>query len=132
MIVLDTHVWVWWLSNPDNIPSKARKLIADAASDRAVYVSSISAWEVALLVKKDRLRFTMDAQDWIAKSEALPFLHFVPVDTAIALRSVRLVDPFQKDPADRIIVATAVIMGAPLVSSDRRILRYPHVKGVWK
>jgi PIN domain nuclease of toxin-antitoxin system len=132
LIVLDTHVWVWWLSDPDNIPNKARKLIAEAASDRAVYISSISAWEIALLVKKDRLRFTMEAADWIARSEALPFLHFVPVDNAIAVRSVVLIDPFKNDPADRIIVATAIIMGAPLVSSDRRILKYPHVKTVWK
>ena len=79
-----------------------------------------------------RVKFTMEAPDWIARSEALPFLHFVPVDNAIGTRSVALVDPFQKDPVDRIIVATAMIMGAPLVSSDRRILKYPHVKTVWK
>lgn len=104
----------------------------EAATDRAIYVSAISTWEIALLVSKDRLRFTMDSQDWIAKSEALPFLHFVPVDNAIAIRSVRLPEPFHKDPADRIIVATAMTMGAPLVSSDGRILEYPHVKTIWK
>ena len=74
----------------------------------------------------------MDARDWIARSEALPFLHFVPVDNAVALRAVGLPEPFHKDPADRIIVATAMTMGIPIVTSDEKILKYPHVKTIWK
>ena len=131
MIVLDTHVWVWWLSDPGKLPVRARKTLADAASEAAIYVSSISAWEIGLLVAKDRLTFKMDFQDWIARSEALPFLHFVPVDNIVAIRSVRLPQPFHRDPADRIIVATAMTMGARIVSSDRKILKYPHVKSIW-
>jgi len=73
----------------------------------------------------------MDARDWIARSESLPFFRFVPVDNAIAIRSVRLEEPFHKDPADRIIVATAMTMGMPLVTSDRKILKYPNVKTIW-
>lgn len=132
MIVLDTHVWVWWLNDPSVLPSKARSVVRAAAAERAVYVSSISTWEVVLLAARDRITFTMDAADWIARSEALPFLHFVPVDNAIAIRSVRLPEPFHKDPADRIIVATAIAIGAPVVSSDARILKYPHVKAIWR
>ena len=132
MILLDTHVWVWWLSNPDKLPTMARKAVKDAAKNRAIYISSISAWEVALLVSKGRLTFTMDARDWIVRSEALPFFHFVPIDNAIAIRSVRLPEPFHKDPADRIIVATAMTMGMALVSSDSKILKYSHVKTIWK
>ena len=132
MIVLDTHVWVWWLSDPQKLPPRARKTVMEAAADRAIYISSISSWEIALLASRGRLTFTMDAQDWIAKSEALPFLHFVPVDNAIAVRSVGLAEPFHSDPADRIIVATAIIMGVPVVSSDMKIGRYPHVKSIWK
>lgn len=132
MIVIDTHVWVWWLSDPKKLPARARGALTEAAGDQAIYISSISTWEILLLASKDRLEFKMDATDWIASSEALPFLHFVPVDNAIAIRSVRLPEPFHKDPADRIIVATAMTMGAPLVSSDRRIRRYPHVKTIWK
>jgi len=132
VIVLDTHVWVWWLSDPQKLPARARRIITEAAGDRAIYVSAISAWEIALLVSRGRLTFTMDAEDWIGKSEALPFLHFVPVDNAIAVRSVRLTEPFHSDPADRIIVATAIIMGAPVVTSDTKIAKYPHVKSIWK
>jgi len=132
VIVLDTHVWVWWLSDPEKLPARARRTVMEAAGDRAIYISAISAWEIALLASRGRLTFTMDAQDWITKSEALPFLHFVPVDNAIAVRSVRLEQPFHNDQADRIIVATAITMGVPVVTSDTKIRKYPHVKSVWK
>jgi len=132
VIVLDTHVWVWWLSDPQNLPTRARRTVAEAAGDRAIYISAISAWEIALLASRGRLTFTMDAQDWIAKSEALPFFHFVPVDNAIAVRSVRLPEPFHNDPADRIIVATAIMMGVPVITSDTKIRKYPYVKSIWK
>ena len=131
MIVLDTHVWVWWLDDSNRLPARAQHVVRAAATDRAIYVSAISSWEIVVLASKGRLSFTMDAQDWIARSEALPFLNFVPVDNAIAIRSVRLSEPFHKDPADRIIVATAMIMGAQLVSSDDRMLKYSPVKTIW-
>ena len=131
MILIDTHIWVWWLSNPEKLSPVARNAVQDAARKRSIYVSSISAWEIALLVSNERLSFTMDAQDWIARAEGLPFFHFIPVDNAIAVRSVRLEEPFHKDPADRIIVATAITMGIPLVSSDTKLLKYPHVKTIW-
>ncbi|MDA2937806.1 type II toxin-antitoxin system VapC family toxin [Acidobacteria bacterium AH-259-A15] len=128
MIVLDTHVWVWWISDPKRLSTRARKAIQRARADNAIYISSISVWEVALLVLRGRLRLTMDVRDWIAKSEDLPFVNFVPVDNRIALRSTSLPGRLHSDPADRIIIATALSMGAPLVTQDKRILRYPHIK----
>jgi PIN domain nuclease of toxin-antitoxin system len=73
----------------------------------------------------------MDVETWVAKSEAMPFLHFVPIDNAIALRSVHLPEPLHNDPADRMIIATASVLGLPLVTRDRRILDYPHVNTIW-
>jgi PIN domain nuclease of toxin-antitoxin system len=103
----------------------------EAMSLRSVYISSVSAWEVALLVARGRLELTLGVQDWIARSEALPFFTFVPVDNAIFLRSVYLPGPLHADPADRIIIATAVMKGSPLVSKDKRIRKYPGVKCIW-
>ena len=131
MIVLDTHVWVWWLSSPERIPKRVRELLTTSAKDLSIYISSISAWEILLLAAKGRIEFSIDAQDWVTKAEALPFFHFVPVDNAIAMRSVRLSEPFHKDPADRIIVATCLMLGASLVTADARIRKYRHVKTVW-
>jgi PIN domain nuclease of toxin-antitoxin system len=131
VIVLDTHVWVWWVSDSPELPRRVQKIIEGNAAKDALYVSSISAWEVALLIKKGRLVLTMSAEDWVARCEALPGLTFVPVDNRIALRSVLLPGPLPNDPADRMIVATALQLGATLVTRDERLRRYAHVKTSW-
>lgn len=131
MIVLDTHVWVWYVSNPERLSKRAMKSLKTAANEYAIFISSISAWEVALLVANNRLQLTMDVTDWIARSETLPFFQFVPVDNSIAVRSVNLPQPLHSDPADRIIIATSHAMGAPLITKDQKILNYDHVKTIW-
>jgi PIN domain nuclease of toxin-antitoxin system len=73
----------------------------------------------------------MDYTDWIAQTESLPFINFVPVDNRIALRSVQLPPPLHQDPADRVIMATALILGMPLITKDEKITRYPHLKTIW-
>ena len=131
MIVLDTHAWVWWVADPRRLSRAVRDLIEASSSDGTVCISAISCWEVALLAKRGRLDLTMDVADWVARSEALPFVKFVAVDNHIALRSVSLPAPLHDDPADRIIVATALSVGATLVTMDRRLRRYRQVKTIW-
>jgi len=131
MMVLDTHVWVWWLSQSGSIPLKVQKAIKEAQTNHAIYVSTISTWEVAHLTDRGRLRLTMDVSDWIAQAESLPFLNFVPIDNHIALKSVQLPGPLHQDPADRIIIATTLTLGATLLTKDKKILAYPHVKTMW-
>ena len=131
MILLDTHAWVWWLSAPESLPEPSRLAIDEARRHSRLLVSSISVWEVALLVSKGRLQLTLPVEDWISKAEALSFLKFVPVDNAIALRSVHLPGSLHPDPADRIIVATAMDRRVALVTKDERLRAYPHVKTIW-
>lgn len=131
MIVLDTHAWIWWISNPEEISKRAREEIDQAIEREEILISSISCWEIALLVRKGRLELTMPVEDWIARSEALPFVQFIPLDNRIALRSNHLPGEIHEDPADRIILATALTLGAPLVSKDTRIRDYPHVETIW-
>ena len=131
MIVLDTHVWIWWVSDPGLVSAHARKLLERSIKDESVHISCISSWEVAMLADRGRLRLTMPVEDWVEKSEALSFFNFVPVTNSIALKSVYLPAPFHSDPADRIIVATAIAMGATLVTKDQKILAYPYVKTAW-
>lgn len=131
MIVLDTHAWIWWVSNPEFLSDKAKKTIDEAIANRNVLISSISVWEVAILVSRGRLKLTMKPDDWVAASEALPFFDFVPVGNSIALKSVQLPGVLHNDPADRIIIATAISMGAALVTKDEKIRNYAHVKTVW-
>jgi PIN domain nuclease of toxin-antitoxin system len=131
MIVLDTHVWIWFISNPEYLSKRAEKAVNVAATDKRILISSISAWELALLVKKKRLKLTLEVTDWIAKSESLPFIQFVPVTNSIALKSVNLPLPLHPDPADRIIIATALSVGAPLVTRDKKLLGYSPIKTIW-
>ncbi|MFZ5594717.1 MAG: type II toxin-antitoxin system VapC family toxin [Pseudomonadota bacterium] len=131
MIVLDTHTWIWWVSNPELLSDSAQKTIDAAISDRSIYISCISTWEIAMLVAKDRLRFTTDITDWIVKSEALPFVSFIPLNNTIALKSIHLPGSFHNDPVDRIIVATTLSLGATLVTKDDKIRDYPYVKTIW-
>jgi PIN domain nuclease of toxin-antitoxin system len=131
MIVLDTHVWVWLVSNPELLSEKAKKKIDGSLKEKLIFISSISVWEVALLSQKGRLALTVDLDEWVARSELLPFFNFIPVDNEVAMKSVQLPEPLHNDPADRIIIATARNIGATLITKDEKILRYPHVKAAW-
>jgi len=131
MIVLDTHTWIWFISKPEVLSKRAKKAVSAAVEEKSVLISSISAWEVALLVIKKRLTLSLDVTDWIAKSEGLPFIQFIEISNSIAVKSVNLPQPLHPDPADRIIIATALSAGAPLVTKDIKLLNYPHVKTIW-
>lgn len=132
MIVLDTHVWLWWISNPEKLSTAANQAITQAIADESICISVISTWEIALLVSKGRLTLSIDVRDWVRKTEGLPFVKFIPVDNTISLRSVSLPGSFHPDPADRIITATAMTMGIPLITCDHKILDYPHAQTIWQ
>lgn len=129
MILFDTHVLVWWASDPRKLSIKAKRTIAKEKG--RFFVSSISIWEICLLVKKGRLKLTMDIDRWLEKVESLPQLAFISVDNRIASKSVSLPEPLHEDPADRMIIATALHVGASVITSDERIRRYSHVRSVW-
>lgn len=99
----------------------------DNAKTGEILVSSISAWEIAMLVERGRLQLTMDVEHWLDIVTAIGAVRFVPVNNRIAVKSVTLPGEFHKDPADRLIVATARDAAAPLVTADEKILQYAHV-----
>ena len=114
-----------------NAFKKTRTLIEKERKHGELLVSAISVWEIYLLVKKGRLKLSLDTDIWLKAVEQLPYLRFVPVDTIIAAKSVMLPDLLHRDPADRMIIATALVSGAPLLTSDEKILSYRHVQSVW-
>ena len=130
MIVLDTHALVWWVSGGP-LSARARDVIARHERSRSLHASSISVWEIATLVAQGRLELTLDVVEWIARVEAIEGLRFVTVDNRIALASTRLPGEPPRDPADRILVATARSLDAPLVTRDARLAAYPHVETTW-
>jgi len=131
MIVIDTHILIWWISNPEKLSQKAKKALEEAPKKGGIFISAISVWEIYMLVKKGRLELTMNIDTWFKKVLSLPFMRVVPIDAAIAASSVMLTGQIHDDPADRIIAATALKLEAPLVTSDTRLIRYLKIKTIW-
>jgi PIN domain nuclease of toxin-antitoxin system len=128
VIVLDTATWIWRASDPKRLTTKARRAIDEA--ERAL-VSAISVWEVAMLVAKRRIQLDRPIEQWVDIALALPGIQLVGLEPAIAVRSTKLPGEFHPDPADRMIVATALENAVPIVTPDERIRSYPHVQSTW-
>lgn len=132
MLVLDTHVLVWWVSNDEKLSKNANNAIEMALSNGdELLVSAITSWELAMLVSKGRLTLTMDIDSWLQMVNTIPQLRFISVDNKVAVESTRLPGEFHKDPADRMIVALARVLSAPLITADEKIRNYQHVKSIW-
>ena len=127
MIVLDTHVWVWWVHGDPLLPPDHKQIVQDHEV-AGLGVSAISCWEVAKLVEYGRLTLPDSVEKWMMQALAYPGIRFLPVTPEIAIESTQLPQPFHKDPADQIIVATARVHNSPLVSCDTKIRSYRHVQ----
>ncbi|RLA44380.1 MAG: VapC toxin family PIN domain ribonuclease [Gammaproteobacteria bacterium] len=132
MVVVDTHVLVWWVSGDKSLSKPASKAIKGAlVSGSEVVISSISAWEIAMLIEKERLTLTMDVDSWLDEVAQIDGVRFMPIDNEITVKSTMLPGKFHKDPADRMIVATARKLAVPLITADNKIRAYKHVKTIW-
>lgn len=129
--VLDTHVWIWWHMNPQQLSAKAREAIADPQQSEELLLSAISPWEFCKLLEKGKLEISCDPERWMDEALDMPRLRVVPLTPRIAHRSTVLPPPFHSDPADQIIVATAREMNATIVTRDQRIREYAQVRTVW-
>ena len=131
MIVLDTHVWLWWLHDPSQLSPTADKLIQQEQSSGSIVVSAISVWEVAVKVQSGKLAIPMEISSWYELARSYPSTVIEPLLPSDAIASTQLPGEFHKDPADRIIIALARRLTVPLVTCDRKILEYPNVETVW-
>ena len=127
MILLDTHIWVWWVHDAPELSKNYRDLI-EANEGEAVGVSAISCWEIAKLVELKRIELPCAIDDWFYAALSYPGVHLFGLTPEVAIESTRLPGEFHRDPADQIIVATARVHNLPLLTADERILKYPHVR----
>jgi PIN domain nuclease of toxin-antitoxin system len=127
VIVLDTHVWVWWVNGDGRLTETQRAAIEQAGD---LGVSAISCWEVAKLVELGRLALDRPVLDWLWAALAYPGVGLLPLSPEVAVGSTTLPGTFHRDPADQIIVATARAHGCRVATSDRKILAYDHVETV--
>lgn len=126
--MLDTHAWLFWRDAPERLGTAAESAIADADE---IGVSAMSTWEVATLVRRGRLALDRDVSAWIGLALAGERILELPVSSAIAAAAGGLDEPFPGDPADRMIYATSVAMGARLISRDQRITAYDPRRVTW-
>lgn len=120
--LLDTHVLIWWLQGDGPLSSAQQRVLDAADRDSPLRVSDISLWEIATLHSLGRIRLTLPLRDWLEKATAPPLVRRHGISPAIAAEVAALPDSFHRDPADRILVATARILGATLLTQDRHIV----------
>jgi PIN domain nuclease of toxin-antitoxin system len=124
-LLLDTHVWVWYVENEAKRFSRRITPLVERAVQRGdVVISAISVWEIAQLEALRRLELTMDVRTWVGRALAFPGVRLKGLSPSIAIESTRLPGEPHRDPADRLLIATARLMGAALVTCDEAVLRY--------
>ena len=125
-LLLDTHVWVWAVEAPEKLGRRTKALLQKSNNDRLV--SAISVLEIARLCADESIIFSISPKTWIEASARELQLHHISVEYPVAIEAYALPDPFHRDPVDRILVATARLHQATLLTADERILAYPHVR----
>ena len=130
MILVDTHVVVWLALQPEKISKKARTAIEDARrSGRGIGISDIALLEISTLERKARIRLTSSLETFLLEIEARFIV--LPITGRICVRAALLPTSYPNDPADRIIGATALVEGVPLVTADEGIRRSKALRTIW-
>ncbi|MGH8634624.1 MAG: type II toxin-antitoxin system VapC family toxin [Burkholderiales bacterium] len=130
-VLLDTHVWVWWLT-PGSPLSRAEREALDAkAGRRELFLAAVSLWEAQVLHAKQRLELPLRFADWLARAADERIISVLPLSIEVMLALDALPPSFHGDPADRLIVATARTHAMPLATHDAAIRRSRAVN-FWK
>jgi PIN domain nuclease of toxin-antitoxin system len=129
-LLLDTHI-VLWLSSGDERLGKTTRRTIDTAwkAGGRMLLSSVSVWEIAMLVEKGSIELDLPVDEWVERFLGRPGLEAVALDHAAAARAYRLHHLEHRDPADRLLIASAIGLGCPLVTHDDRIRRFAKVRG---
>ena len=128
MILLDTHAWVWWVTESSRLSAPARAAIK---KEDTLGVSVMSCWEVAMLVDKGRLGLTLDVDHWVEQALARPKVRLLGLTPEEAVASTRLPGELHQDPVDQILAATCLHRGLPLVTRDDRLQTWGHLRFIW-
>lgn len=129
LLLLDTCAIIWFFEGSSELSSQSVQLIDDAIHRNALSISAISLWEVAQLKTQNRVSLRLPVRDWLNQLVLIPGLNLLPITPEIASLSCELQE-FHKDPPDRIIAATALIIQAKIVTRDRLMIKYPKLKNL--
>lgn len=117
MIVLDTHIWIWWIHDAPALTEQQKRCIREN-EEEGLGISVISCWEVAKLVEYNRLILPCSIQEWLEQATVYPGIQLLNLTPRIAVESTTLPGTFHRDPADQIIVATARLHDSPLLTAS--------------
>lgn len=131
MIVLDTHILLWWLSGTGDLSSRARKAIDKAAAQAPLVLSAISVFEIGTGVRRQRIQLAVPFDHWLADVCKLPELRMMAVTAEVSAIAASYDSSVHGDPADRIILATAQVLGLPLGTSDEKLRASQAVALAW-
>jgi PIN domain nuclease of toxin-antitoxin system len=129
VILLDTHVLVWMASDPKRLSKKARAAIRRERKKTGVAIAAITLWELAWLAENGRIQVTGSVESFVRETASRVIV--APITPEIAAFAVQLPSSFPKDPADRLIAATAMVEGAALVTADEGIRQAKVVQTIW-
>ena len=127
MILLDTHISVWWVHGDRRLSPHALSVL-ESHEGTGLGVSMISCWEVSKLVEVGRLSLPIPIEEWVPLALDYPGVEPIDLTPEIAVQSTRLPGSFHKDPADQILVATSRVLELPLATMDEKILAYEEVE----
>jgi PIN domain nuclease of toxin-antitoxin system len=119
--LLDTHILLYWLSRDPRLSRAQAAVIQQANAAQPLWVADISLWEIATLYARGRITLDRPLQAWLEAATAPPLVQCVGISPAIAAAVAALPPWFHRDPADRILVATAQVLGMTLLTRDQRI-----------
>jgi PIN domain nuclease of toxin-antitoxin system len=124
-LLLDTHVWIWYVEGERGRFSRRIEPLVEAAVGRSdVLISAISVWEIAMLASIRRIELSQDVRTWMGRALTFRGVRLKGLSPSIAIESTRLPGTLHRDPADRMLVATARLTGAALVTCDEHLLTY--------
>jgi PIN domain nuclease of toxin-antitoxin system len=129
VILLDTHALLWWALDPVHLSETAARTVR-TMEERGGYASSISIWELGIKVRRGQIELPITVDELARRIESGGVVELVPVDTTTWLRTLSL-DWTHRDPADRVIVATALIRDVPVLTKDRTLHDFEGVRCVW-
>jgi PIN domain nuclease of toxin-antitoxin system len=129
--LLDTHAWVWWVTEDRRLSKRAKAAITTALTEQDLWLSLISVWELAKKVEKQQLVLDRPLDQWLDEAVSIHGLGVWELTRPVVVHSCNLPQRFHGDPADQILVATARHQGAVVVTKDQRIRRYAHVQSIW-
>lgn len=129
MVVLDTCSLLWWTLQPEQLSAKAARL-CEQLPGAPGWVSSISFWEIGIKQRKGQIQLPVSLEEFVARVKRTGAIRIVPVDESIWLKSLAL-DWKHTDPADRVVVATALKCEAPLLTKDDKMRRWRGVETIW-